>query len=49
MTPQYRTDVTLKYNYDLSNSSGAVIECWKEGVAYDGDMRFFMVVFQNNW
>ena len=49
LTPQYRTDVTMKYNYDSSDSTNVLIECWKEGVAYDGDMRFFMVVFQNSW
>lgn len=49
LTPQYRTDVNMKYNYDSSDSSNVIIECWKEGVAYDGDMRFFMVVFQNSW
>ena len=49
LTPQYRTDVTMKYNYDASDSTNVLIECWKEGVAYDGDMRFFMVVFQNSW
>ncbi len=49
LTPQYRTDVNMKYNYDQSGSSGVLIECWKEGVAYDGDMRFGIVVFKNSW
>ena len=50
LTPEYGTAVIMKYNYDSSNATNSIIECWNhDGTAYSGAMRYFAVVFQNTW
>ena len=50
LTPEYGTAVIMKYNYDSSNATNSIIQCWNhDGTAYNGAMRYFAVVFQNTW
>lgn len=49
MTPEYSSNVTMKYNYDGSGANSIIIQAWKDGNAYEGALRYFAVVFQNTW
>lgn len=49
LTPQFGTDVTMKYSYDDSSANGVIINAWQNGVAYSGALRYFCLVFQGSW
>ena len=49
LTPQYSSDVVMKYHYDSSDADNVLIYAWSNGAPYVGTLRFFMVVFQTKW
>ena len=50
LTPESSSAIIMKYNYDSSDSSNIIIQAWNhDGSAFNGNLRYFAVVFQNTW